>query len=789
MSQEREGPEVGTSWTLDEGIAEWRSYLRRRPAIHAVDVAELEDHLRSQAGALVAAGLAEDEAFLIAVKRIGELDALSREFAREHSERLWKRLVVAPDERGGGGAAVAKDALVAVALAIAAAVAIKLPALFGVRMDPNQELPELYVRNLGLFVLPLLAAFFAWKRSLPPVGRLWLAAPFVAAAVAMNLMPFAPEAHTLLLAAMHVLIALWLAVGYAYAGGRWRDHEARMNYVRFSGEWFIYYALIALGGGVLMGLTGFVFSAIGFKPEVLLTTWILPCGAVGAVLVAAWLVEAKQSVIENMAPVLTLIFTPLFTLLLLAFLATMAWTGSSIVAEREVLIGFDLLLVVVAGLVLYAISARDPLKAPGPFDALQLALIVCALLVDAVALWAIAGRISDYGFSPNKVAALGENIILLVNLGWSAVLYARFLTGRAPFAKTRAVADGVRPGVRAVGVDGGAGVPAAVRLQVARPGSRRGPACLAPFRAPFAHVAAGVDVGSLEARRAAGAASEESRGTGSALAFLPRCATGLVAALLGVTEAVDPQQNEASSGAGPNSGGRCVRFHELLELEAVAHRVHDGVLEHALAGKVGAPAGLEEGLEARLVDAGQGRPPALEQVLQVAVRLATRRRPAPAPARSPGPADRASRTATSCSRAPRERGDGAACAARRSRGPPSPAGARPVSPPPATRAGACASPAREAGRALARRASGTPEGRESACKDGSTPGGGQGLPTRHPSRGRRDPRARCLLGHLGLSGRRRSWPGPPDGAIRRRRGYSRRGRSRRRGSRCAASGT
>ena len=57
------------------------------------------------------------------------------------------------------------------------------------------------------------------------------------------------------------------------------------------------------------------------------------------------------------------------------------------------------------------------------------------LLVDAVALWAIAGRISDYGFSPNKVAALGENIILLANLGWSAVLYARFLTGRAPFAK------------------------------------------------------------------------------------------------------------------------------------------------------------------------------------------------------------------------------------------------------------------------------------------------------------------------------------------------------------------
>ena len=32
------------------------------------------------------------------------------------------------------------------------------------------------------------------------------------------------------------------------------------------------------------------------------------------------------------------------------------------------------------------------------------------------------------------MAALGENAILLVNLGWSAVLYVRFLRGRASFA-------------------------------------------------------------------------------------------------------------------------------------------------------------------------------------------------------------------------------------------------------------------------------------------------------------------------------------------------------------------
>jgi hypothetical protein len=65
---------------------------------------------------------------------------------------------------------------------------------------------------------------------------------------------------------------------------------------------------------------------------------------------------------------------------------------------------------------------------------LQFALVICALLVDAMALWAILARISAFGFSPNKVAALGENIILVGNLGWSAVLYWRFLSKRAGFA-------------------------------------------------------------------------------------------------------------------------------------------------------------------------------------------------------------------------------------------------------------------------------------------------------------------------------------------------------------------
>jgi hypothetical protein len=417
---------------LEERIREWRSYVRRRQAIGATDVEELEDHLRSQVADLQEAGLDEEEAFLIGVKRLGELDALSREFAREHSERLWKRLVVADAEESGTGRS--REALVALGLATAAALAIKVPELFGIRLDGSDAAVSFYVRNVSLLVLPFLAGFFAWKRGLDSVGLLRLAAPFVVGALAVNLFPFTPGGSTELLAALHLPMALWFAVGVGYAGGAWRSHDQRMNYVRFSGEWFIYYVLIALGGGVLMMFTMFIFSAIGLDPEWLLESWILPCGAAGAVIVAGWLVEAKQSVIENMAPVLTLLFTPLFTLMLLAFLVTMVWTGSGIAMDREVLIGFDLLLVLVVGLLLYSISARDPRAEPGFLDAMQLVLVICALLVDAIALGAIVARISELGFSPNKVAALGENLILVLNLGWAAVLYGRFLRRRTGFA-------------------------------------------------------------------------------------------------------------------------------------------------------------------------------------------------------------------------------------------------------------------------------------------------------------------------------------------------------------------
>ncbi len=418
--------------SVESQIAEWRAYVASAPGVDGHDVDELEDHLRHQIAELNAAGLTADEAFLIAVKRLGEVDGLSREFAREHSGRLWKQLFLSGDEP----ARASSDWLEALVFALAAAVAIQVARLAA--GFPDEESTWL-ARNASLFVLPFLAAYFAHRRRLDARRWVLMAAPFVLAALVVNLYPwdgesgteaFGTDSDTEALVILSLPVALWFVVSYPYMGGTIRSHERRMDFVRFTGEWFIYYVLIALGGGVLMALTAAILEPTGVDVE-RVAEWVVPSGAAGAVIVAAWLVESKQRVVENMAPVLTMLFTPLFAVMLACAAVVYAVTGLGGAFDRELLSVIDALLVVVLALVLYGMSAREPSTSPGWMDGIQLVAVVSALVLDVMVLGAMIARIGDLGFTPNRTAALGLNLVLLVNLAGAAWLSARFLTGRS----------------------------------------------------------------------------------------------------------------------------------------------------------------------------------------------------------------------------------------------------------------------------------------------------------------------------------------------------------------------
>ena len=96
------------------------------------------------------------------MKRLGDVDGLSREFAREHSGRLWKQLLLSGDDEPARPFSGLLEPLV---FAVAAAVAIQVARLAA--GFPDEE-PTWLARNASLFVLPFLAAYFARRRQLDP---------------------------------------------------------------------------------------------------------------------------------------------------------------------------------------------------------------------------------------------------------------------------------------------------------------------------------------------------------------------------------------------------------------------------------------------------------------------------------------------------------------------------------------------------------------------------------------------------------------------------------------------
>jgi hypothetical protein len=395
--------------------------------VTAMNMNNSDDETEKCIDVLRNAGLDEAEATLVTQWRQAKTDRTALAPLRRFADRQWRQLELSDIET----TRERREAGVALAFAVTAAVVIKLPDLMGIAIEREDVF---YARNLSLFAFPMVAGFFLWVSGASTRTWLLLAAAFVAAAIVVNQPWFARGGDFDALTGLHLPIALWLAVGVAHAGGRWNDVGARMAFVRFAGGMFIFCVLVALGGMVFTALMMALFESIGMSLQVFFERWLLPCGAMAAVVIAAWQVDARQHVLGLIAPLLTRLFTPLFTLLLVAFLIAIPASGRGLEFHRELIFALDVVLAVVLGLVLYALSARDPERGPGPFDALQCMLVIAALLVDAAVLWTMAARISEFGFTPNRVAALGMNLVLLVNLSWSALLCFRFVRGSGEIA-------------------------------------------------------------------------------------------------------------------------------------------------------------------------------------------------------------------------------------------------------------------------------------------------------------------------------------------------------------------
>lgn len=418
---------------LELNIRSWSDHLRARGNFKETDIIELENHLRDEMEDLIKTGLAEDEAFLISVKRLGNVSLISQEYSKVNSENLWKHLLADPID-SDSGYQNRRNIILVIIFSLLAGTLVKVPEIFGIHLnDPASQ--SFYFRNLALFILPFISAFFMIKNKLSWKITASIMGIFCFTAIAINIYPYFNLKNTELLTGIHVPIFLWLITGVSYMGVKWRNSRSRMDFIRFTGESVIYGVLIFCGLMVLAMFTEMIFSAIQIDMGWFISNYLIVYGICAAAMITVYLVEFKKSVVENFAPILAKIFSPLFLLTMCAFIVSMIVMEKSPFMEREFLIGFDLMLVLVLGLVLYVISARDIHDKANFYDFMNLALILTALVIDGIALSAILFRLSAFGITPNKVAALGENLILLVNLIGLAWLYICYFIKKIDFIK------------------------------------------------------------------------------------------------------------------------------------------------------------------------------------------------------------------------------------------------------------------------------------------------------------------------------------------------------------------
>jgi len=386
--------------------------------------------LTAEAETLRATGLTADEALLIAARRLAATDPEVRAFAREHFAGIWDEPEPSPTDADKRDTE-RRGFWIMAAFAAAAAVAVRLPEAFGIGLVDSDD-ASFYVRNVSLLVLTPLAGWFVWLKRPPRWVTVVIVAVFAASSAVINAYPFDDDGSTFTLAALHLPVLLWLVLGLSRTGDFWRLPDQRMDYVRFTGELSVYYVLIALAGAVFSALTVGAFVALDVDTR-WMTEWVMVAGSAGAVVVTAWLVEFWAGAVSRFASLLAYIFTPLFAAMLVVFLMAVPATGRSIEADREALILFNVLLGFVVGLLLFCGAARRPSDRPGFFDGAAAVLAAAGLLTSVLTLVAVIGRIADFGWSPNRTAIAGINLIFLVNLAGSVWLYLELWRRRRPF--------------------------------------------------------------------------------------------------------------------------------------------------------------------------------------------------------------------------------------------------------------------------------------------------------------------------------------------------------------------
>ena len=298
---------------------------------------------------------------------------------------------------------------------ILAGIIAKLPFIFNIK-------PEFfYTRNIGFIVFPALTSFFIWKRKIPNTRILLSAGGFLFSAIYINLLPDMPNNDTIILACLHLPFLLWALLGTNYIGLDLKNDESRIDFLRFNGDFLILSGILVIAGGLFTMIVIGLFKAIGVKIEDFYFDYLAVFAGAALPILSTFITHSNPSLVNKVSPIVAKICSPLVLIMLLIYLGAVLFSDQDPYNDRNFLLVFNVLLIGVMAIILFSLAETSKNNQGKGSLYILLALSLVTMVVNGIAFTAILFRISAWGITPNRMAILGANFLMLINLVFIAV--------------------------------------------------------------------------------------------------------------------------------------------------------------------------------------------------------------------------------------------------------------------------------------------------------------------------------------------------------------------------------
>jgi hypothetical protein len=280
-------------------------------------------------------------------------------------------------------------------------------------------------------VVPFIGALFMFNKQISKKLAIILSSIILVIIIYFNILPNT-YSDNIVITYLHLPVLLWVILGYTFVIQEYRNQDLQLSYLRFNGEFLLLYMFFAISGMILSGITMQLFSYINLDIFEFYFENIILVGASSLAVFASYLVINELKIAKYILPLLAKIFSPLVFITLVIFLISILFTGSNPFVDREFLIIFNVILVLVLGVTVFSVIERNENSVKDIFDYVNIGLLIIALLINVVALSAIIFRLTSYGITPNRLAIILMNIVVFIHLILITIPYMKFILNFNP---------------------------------------------------------------------------------------------------------------------------------------------------------------------------------------------------------------------------------------------------------------------------------------------------------------------------------------------------------------------